>query len=283
MIIYTIGQNLTQYIQKLKDKGMRMGFVPTMGALHAGHLSLVDRSLSENDKTVVSIFVNPTQFDNPEDLAKYPRFLERDLYMLEKRNPEMIVYAPVPEDIYGQKVEAKKYDHGGLDRVMEGKFRPGHFDGVATVVHKLFEIVKPDRAYFGEKDFQQLQIIRRLVETQNLPVEIVPVEIVREEDGLAMSSRNIRLKREQRAHAPFIYQTLQKAREWTEASLSPEEIKKKITDLYKDHPVLKLEYFEIAEEKSLMPTRQFEKEKHYRAFIAVFAGDIRLIDNIRLK
>ncbi len=283
MIVYTFKTNLRKHISKLKEKGEKLGFVPTMGALHEGHLQLVKNSLLENDHTIVSIFVNPTQFDNKEDLEKYPRLLERDLYKLEQLDPEMIVFIPVAEDIYSGKVEAKKYDHGGLDQVMEGKFRKGHFDGVATIVHKLFDVVQPDRAYFGEKDFQQLQIIRRLVKSQQLPVEIVPVPIVREKDGLAMSSRNMRLTERERSAAPFIYQMLVEARNLAENGENIEYIKEKIYSAFDEHPLLRLEYFEIADEETLQPARFFEKGKHYRAFIAVYAGNIRLIDNIRIK
>lgn len=283
MIIFTTKRNLRNFLKHLKEKGEKLGFVPTMGALHEGHLQLVENSLRENDHTIVSIFVNPTQFDNKEDLEKYPRPLERDLYRLEQMSPEMIVYIPIAEDIYEGNIEAKNYDHGGLDQVMEGKYRKGHFDGVATIVHKLFDIVQPDRAYFGEKDFQQLQIIRRLVKSQNLPVEIIPVPIVREEDGLAMSSRNIRLNERQRTAAPYIYQMLLEAKKWAEQGENVVDIKKKIYKAFENHPVLELEYFEIADEENLQPAEDFEKDKHYRAFIAVYAGNIRLIDNIRIK
>jgi len=282
MIVFTLKQNLRDHISRLKEKGFQIGFVPTMGALHEGHLSLVRRSLDENDATVVSIFVNPTQFDNPDDLAKYPRLLERDLHLLERLDKNIIVYLPVAEDLYEGPVEARRYDLGGLDRVMEGAYRPGHFDGVATVVHLLFDAVRPHRAYFGEKDFQQLQIIRRLTETENIPVEIRPVEIVREEDGLAMSSRNLRLNDYWRKQAPLLYGLLRKARQWAEEGMGPAEIKRRVREELERSP-LKPDYFEIAEEQSLQPADTFQPGKHYRAFMAAYAGDVRLIDNIRLK
>ena len=282
MFVFTIKKNLRDFLSKLREKGSSIGFVPTMGALHDGHLALIKQSGRENDYTVVSIFVNPTQFDRKDDLEKYPRTLERDLYLLEQINPGMIVYIPEATDLYEGQITSRSYDHGGLDKVMEGKFRPGHFDGVATVVHLLFDAVNPDKAYFGEKDFQQLQIIRHLVKTQQLPVEIVPVPIYREKDGLAMSSRNRRLTPEQRQAAPLIYKTMKEG-----AGLfplkSPEEIKGFVFDRLKNHPLLEPEYVEIAEVETLKPAKKFEEGKKYRMFAAVFAGDIRLIDNLPLN
>ncbi len=282
MIVFTLRKNIRNTVKKLKEAGKTIGFVPTMGALHPGHLALVKKSLEENHRTVVSIFVNPTQFDNPDDLAKYPRILERDLHLLEQTDKDLLVYLPLAEDLYEGNVKAKSFDHGGLDRVMEGAYRRGHFDGVATVVSLLFDAVQPHRAYFGEKDFQQLQIIRRLVESQNYPVDIRPVPIHREKDGLAMSSRNLRLTEPMRKEAPFIYQTLLKAKEMAEKGMKPALIKENISLLYEKSP-LRLEYFEIADEEHLRPAENFEPGKNYRAFIAAYAGDIRLIDNLRIK
>jgi len=282
MIVFTLKKNLQSHIDELKRRGKSIGFVPTMGALHEGHLSLVRKSLNENDATAVSIFVNPTQFDNPDDLAKYPRLLERDLHLLERLDKDIIVYLPLAEDLYEGAVKARRYDLGGLDKMMEGAFRPGHFDGVATVVHLLFDAVRPHRAYFGEKDFQQLQIIRRLVDMQHMPVEIRPVEIVREKDGLAMSSRNLRLNEYWRKQAPVLYELLQRARRLAEEGKNPDEIKQ-IVLMELDQSPLRADYFEIADEESLRPARSFEPGKHYRAFVAAYAGDVRLIDNIRLK
>ncbi len=282
MIVFTLKKNLKEFIRELKRKGKNIGFVPTMGALHEGHLSLIERSLEENDHTVVSIFVNPTQFDNRTDLEKYPRFLERDLHKLELRDKDMIVYIPDAADLYNGEIRAKKFDHGGLDQVMEGKFRPGHFDGVATVVKLLFESVEPDRAYFGEKDFQQLRIIQNLVKQFNIPVEICPVPIFREEDGLAMSSRNLRLTPEMRKVAPVLYKALMHAEKLADQGKNPVKIRYEIEKLLSASP-LELEYFEIADEENLLPVEDFEPEKNYRAFIAAYVGDIRLIDNIRIK
>ncbi len=282
MEVFTLKTHLGARIESLKNQGKTIGFVPTMGALHEGHLSLIEQSIKENDSTVVSIFVNPTQFDRKDDLEKYPRTLERDLYLLEQTDKNMIVYIPVAEDLYQGTVEAKHYALNGLDKTMEGKYRPGHFDGVATVVHKLFEAVRPHKAYFGEKDFQQLRIIQTLVENLKLPVEIIPVKIYREKDGLAMSSRNRRLKPEMRQAAPFIYQTLKQAASM-KPNHSPGEIKRQVELAFEKHPLLRLEYFEIADEENLQPAKKFDPRKKYRGFIAVFAGDVRLIDNIPLN
>jgi len=283
MIVYTRKANLRNFLEPLKRSGKTIGFVPTMGALHEGHLSLVRRAAAENDAVVVSIFVNPTQFDNPDDLAKYPRLLERDLSLLEEIDPGMIIYLPVAGDLYEGPVRARSYDLDGLDEVMEGKFRPGHFAGVATVVHLLLDAVRPDRAYFGEKDFQQLRIIERLVNKLKLPVSIIPVPIVREDDGLAMSSRNLRLNEDMRKAASFIYRMLRYARRLADEGLGPEEIRRQIRRRFAEESPLRLEYIEIADENTLLPAETFLPGKHYRAFIAAYAGDVRLIDNLRIK
>lgn len=258
-----------------------IGFVPTMGALHKGHLSLIKKAKKENDFVVVSIFVNPTQFDNEEDLKKYPKTLTNDLHLLETANCDL-VFIPTVSEIYKKNIQSTHFDFDGLEHQMEGKFRKGHFDGVGTIVKKLFEIVTPNRAYFGEKDFQQLQIIKKMVAKLSLPVTIVPCAIYREKDGLALSSRNTRLTKEQRKAAPFIYKTLKIAQ--NEFGIkNAMEIKEWVINEFKKHPILKLEYFEIAEEETLQPIVQTNKNKNYRGFIAVFAGKIRLIDNIKLK
>ena len=203
---------LLQAVQELKSEGKRIGMVPTMGALHEGHLSLVATASEETDQVVVSIFVNPTQFDNSEDLEKYPRNLKRDIELLQSRFPEIWIFSPTANELYGENISSQNFDFGGLEAVMEGQFRSGHFDGVGTVVKHLFEAVQPHVAFFGEKDFQQLQIIRKLVEITKLPVEIVGCAILREENGLARSSRNERLSSKIRLQAGFIYDTLKNAR-----------------------------------------------------------------------
>ena len=266
---YSIGQ---------RDKGLTIGFVPTMGALHPGHISLVERARRENDIVMCSIFVNPIQFNNPDDLKKYPRTLETDMEMLKAAGCD-VVFIPTVEEMYPEEIN-KTYDFGKLADVMEGAFRPGHFNGVAIVVKKLFDITLPHRSYFGEKDFQQLQIIKALVRIENLDIEIVPCPISREADGLARSSRNERLTPEMRAASPFIYQTLKDAKNST-TTHSAEEIKAFVEISFKEHPLLKLEYFSIASGADLQPVSGKISDGD-TGFIAVFAGGIRLIDNIQL-
>ncbi len=280
MVTIQSPQETLMRINRLKKEGKSIGFVPTMGALHEGHLSLMRKAKEENDVLVVSIFVNPIQFNNKNDLEKYPRNLEEDKKKLESVQCD-ILFAPTVEGMYPEPV-TEKYDFGELEQVMEGAFRPGHFNGVAVVVKRLFDITLPDRAYFGEKDFQQLAIIRRLVEMEHLPLEIVPCPIVREENGLAMSSRNERLTPEQREKAAFIYQTLQLAKKRKD-DLCPSPLKQMVVNIFDANPDFKLEYFEIADEKTLQPVTAWGKQENVRAFIAVWMGDVRLIDNIRLN
>ncbi len=270
---------LQKYLNN-SDSPQSIGFIPTMGALHKGHLSLIEKAKEQNNIIVVSIFVNPTQFDNQEDLVKYPRTEENDLKLLESIGCD-VVFTPSSEEIYGTNLASTSFNFDGLEHQMEGKFRDGHFDGVGTIVQRLFEIVKPTNAYFGEKDFQQLQIIKKMVEKNNIPVNIVGCEIYREEDGLAMSSRNTRLTQEYRQAAPFIYKTLKKAKKKFK-NKSAKKVVKWVKKKFKKHPLLKLEYFEIADEKTLQSIKKKEKGNAYRGFIAVFAGEIRLIDNIAL-
>ena len=274
---------ISHHLGVLKAKEKSIGLVPTMGALHNGHLALVDRALSENDVVVVSIFVNPTQFDNQEDLMKYPRTLEADMVLLRTvSHTNIMVYAPSVEDIYGNSITSESFRFEGLEYEMEGAFRQGHFDGVGTIVARLLEIIKPDYAYFGEKDFQQLQIIKKLVELTAMPVKIIGCPIHREEDGLAMSSRNTRLTKAHRAVVPFIYKTLSTAKAKF-GTKSAHSISEWVTKQFKKEPLLELEYFIIADTKTLKPVKRKSKKKTYRAFIAVYAGDIRLIDNIALN
>lgn len=265
----------------LIDTNMSLGFVPTMGALHQGHLSIVKKAKKENDFVVVSIFINPTQFDKADDLKAYPKTIDNDLELLKDVHCDF-VFIPDVEDIYPENVKSSNFDFDDLDKVMEGAFRDGHFDGVGTVVKRLFEIIEPTKAYFGEKDFQQLQIIKKMVEKDHMAVQIVPCEIYREKDGLAMSSRNTRLSEEQRKEAPLIQQTLLKCKSiYAERKIS--NIKKMVEDTFKDNDILDLEYFEIADVQTLLSTNDKLPNIKYRAFIAVFAGKIRLIDNIALN
>lgn len=271
--------SLSDYIAKIKNQGKKIGFAPTMGALHDGHMSLYKTARKDNDIVISSVFVNPTQFNNPDDLKKYPRTEEKDIEMLEKAGVDA-VYIPQVEDIYPQKAESKHYDFGGIENEMEGKFRPGHFDGVGTVVSELFRQVQPDNAYFGEKDYQQLAIIRKLVEIERFPITIHGVPIYRAENGLALSSRNARLSDEERDGATLIYKTLVKVNEWFRV-ISVPEIKKRVEEIFA-RSEYELEYFLIADEETLKETDFFYKDRNFRAFIVVFVGDVRLIDNMHL-
>ena len=256
-----------------------VGFVPTMGALHRGHMSLVEKCREECGAVVVSIFVNPTQFNDKNDLENYPRTLENDLRMLENAGAD-IIFAPGITDIYPEP-DTRVFDFGQLDKVMEGARRPGHFNGVGQVVSRLFDIVAPDRAYFGEKDFQQLAVIRELVRLGGYGVEIVACPTVREEDGLAMSSRNMLLSPEKRAAAPVIYRTLTKAAEMAAEGRDPGEIKSWATETINRGGDLQVEYFEIADPDTLQPLDGPATAGRAIGFIAVKAGNVRLIDNIK--
>lgn len=281
MIFLTEKAPLQAFISEKKLQGKSIGFIPTMGALHKGHLSLIATAQKKNDFVVVSIFVNPTQFDKEEDLINYPQTLNADRKLLENISCDVLFY-PSVEEIYQNTITSKSFYFDGLEHKMEGKFREGHFNGVGTVVKTLFEIVNPDVAYFGEKDFQQLQIIKKMVQKHNLKIQIEGCPIFREKDGLAMSSRNVRLEKQQRKAAPFIYKTLLKAsKKFSEHKAS--EILIWVKEEFKKQPLLTLEYFTIADEETLESIQTKEKNKNYRAFIAVFAGNIRLIDNIKLK
>lgn len=280
MKIFNTKSELNLYVSKLKEQGHSIGFVPTMGALHQGHLSLILASKEVNDITVVSIFVNPTQFDNQNDLETYPQPLEHDIKLLKSVACDLL-YTPSAADVYDNDVASEAFDFDGLEYEMEGRFRDGHFNGVGTIVEKLFSIVQPDTAYFGEKDFQQLQIIKKLVEKYRLEIVIEGCPIYREIDGLAMSSRNIRLSPDHRKAAPFIYKTLMTAKDKL-LSNNVITVKAWVQEQFNKHPHLDLEYFTIADEASLKDVLHLREGRQYRAFIAVFAGDIRLIDNIDL-
>jgi len=254
-----------------------VGFVPTMGALHEGHLSLVRRAAAENGTVVVSIFVNPTQFNDPKDLERYPRTLEADLDKLRSTGCDL-VFAPSVAEVYPEE-DTRIFIFGELESVMEGKFRPGHFNGVAQVVSRLFEMVQPDKAYFGLKDFQQLAIVKNMVKQLQLPVEIVSCEIVREESGLAMSSRNELLTAEQRENATQISKTLFSARE-LQSGKNVQELTKWVVDEINKNPFLDVEYFEIVDDTKLQTVKSWDEENTKVGCVAVFCGKIRLIDNI---
>jgi pantoate--beta-alanine ligase len=282
MLIFNKKSDLSAFLSPFINQNKSIGFVPTMGALHEGHLSLLKNSLSENDITVMSIFVNPTQFNNAEDLDKYPRTLERDVHIMLAISNSIIVYAPEVEDIYEGNTVSENFEYDGLENQMEGKHRPGHFDGVGTIVKRLFEIVQPNKAYFGEKDFQQLQIVKKLVSKYNIPVEVSGCPIHREPNGLAMSSRNERLSVIAKEKAAIIYQILSDAKKLFQTNSAVETILF-VENEFKKHPEFQLEYFEIADEATLLPVSQKVSDKKYRGFIAIFIENIRLIDNISLN
>ncbi|MBO0352515.1 pantoate--beta-alanine ligase [Muricauda ruestringensis] len=282
MKIFDLKKELSTFTNEQRKKDRTIGLVPTMGALHTGHISLVKKALSENDLVIVSIFVNPTQFDKKDDLDKYPRTFEKDIELLKQVSDHIVVFAPTVDEIYGGNVTSETYEFDGLDKVMEGEFRTGHFDGVGTIVELLLRTVAPDRAYFGEKDFQQLQIIRKMAEIKDLPFDIIGCPIEREPHGLAMSSRNERLSKETREEAGFIHKTLLAAK--AEFGMkSATHIKDWVKSEFEQHPLFDLEYFEIADENTLTPALKIQDNQKYRAFIAVYADGIRLIDNLRLN
>ncbi len=282
MCVFESVEEIQAEIGRLKNAGGDIGLVPTMGALHRGHAEIIRRAAKENSSVVVSIFVNPTQFNDAEDLKKYPRTLEEDLALLRNISEEILVFNPGVEEMYPDSASSKEYKFNGLDRVMEGQYRPGHFQGVATIVEKLLTSINPDRAYFGEKDYQQLLIVKSLVKQRNLPVEIVPCSIVREDHGLALSSRNSRLSNRLRMEASFIYQVLRTAKAQF-GMKSAGKISEWAKKQFKVHPDLELEYFIIADSEKLRPVMRKSKNKKYRAFVAAYAEGVRLIDNIALN
>ena len=275
--------DLQAIIEQLKNDGKSIGLVPTMGALHKGHLSLVKNSISNNDITVVSIFVNPTQFNNPNDLASYPRTVDKDLELLQTVGCD-VVFAPEADDIYSKSETDSRFefDFEGLDKVMEGKFRPGHFNGVVQIVSKLFDLVRPNRAYFGEKDFQQLAIIRLMTRRYNLPIEIVPCPIVREDSGLALSSRNSLLKDNEKQVAQHIYAVLNESRQFVPQT-EVEELKQCVIAAIEQKPELKVEYFDIVDGHTLKSIVKWDESGYIVGCITVFCGNVRLIDNICYK
>ncbi|WP_299243649.1 pantoate--beta-alanine ligase [uncultured Aquimarina sp.] len=282
MRVYEKRLDIEQDVADLHKQNKSIGFVPTMGALHHGHLALVQKAIDQNQVVIVSIFVNPTQFNNSEDLVNYPRTLDSDIALLSNLSKEIIVFAPNPEEIYGSKNNSIKYDFSGLEHEMEGRFRPGHFDGVGTVLKHLFTIVSPTKAYFGEKDFQQLQIVKKLVEIEKMSVTIIGCPIYREDSGLALSSRNKRLNKKQLLESPLIYTTLKQVKN-DFGTKSVIDLTDWVSEQFKNNDALELEYFEIAKVSNLKSIKRKRKNTKYRAFIAVFAGEVRLIDNIALN
>lgn len=269
------------FLENYRQAGKTIGFVPTMGALHEGHLALIRQAKAGNDLCVASIFVNPTQFNNREDLDKYPRNLAADAKLLEREGCDLL-FAPGVEEIYPEgEQNLLKMELGRLDKVMEGRFRPGHFAGVTTVVHRLFTIVTPHRAYFGKKDYQQLTIIIEMVKQLNLPVEIIPYETVREADGLAMSSRNMRLTIAERQKAPLIHKVL-KGISAKAGIRSVKEVKAWGLRQFEKNPEFRVEYLEIADKSTLQPITTWQQKDSAVVLVAVFLGDVRLIDNLEL-
>lgn len=273
---------LKETVARHKAEGRSVGFVPTMGALHAGHISLVDRARAENDVVVVSVFVNPTQFNNPTDLATYPRTEEADCAKLAEAGVD-IAFIPSVEEMYPTE-DTRVFDLGEVAAVMEGPMRPGHFNGVAQVVSKLFSFVTPDRAYFGEKDFQQIAVIRRMVELEKFPVEIVDCPIKREDDGLAMSSRNVRLTPDNRKVAPAIHRILKKSVEWARDH-SLDDTRRLVTEELNAYPSMEVEYYEIVDPLTMQPLKEWSDPHNGCAVgcITCYCGDVRLIDNIKYE
>lgn len=257
-----------------------IGFVPTMGALHAGHRSLVERARRECETVVVSVFVNPTQFNDKTDLKNYPRTPEADLRLLEEVGADY-VFMPSVEEVYPEP-DTRTFDFGMIDKVMEGATRPGHFNGVAQVVSRLFDLIKPAKAYFGEKDFQQIAVIREMVRQLRIPVEIIPCPIVRGEDGLALSSRNTLLDTDHRTAAPYIYKVLKAAVEKSHQT-TPDQLAAWVTAQVESNPLLKVIYFQVVDAATMQQVRTWEESPAIQGCIAVQAGDIRLIDNIKLR
>lgn len=276
-IIRTVA-GLRSSVEALKNEGKTVGLVPTMGALHKGHLSLVERARAANDAVVVSVFVNPTQFNNPTDLATYPRTEEADCELMRSAGVN-VAFIPSVEEIYPQK-DTRVFDLGPVAEVMEGAMRPGHFNGVAQIVSKLFDFTRPTRAYFGEKDFQQIAVIRRMVEIEGFDLEIVDCPIKREADGLAMSSRNVRLSAEQRAIAPAIHRTLEGSLSWARDH-SVEQTKRYVIDELNSLPHLQVEYYEIVDALSMQPITDWAESESPVGCATVFCGEVRLIDNIK--
>ncbi|MDE6650771.1 MAG: pantoate--beta-alanine ligase [Paramuribaculum sp.] len=276
-IIRTVAE-LEQKTQQLRRQGLSIGLVPTMGALHAGHMSLIERARKENDIVVASVFVNPTQFNNPDDLKTYPRTEKADCQLLENAGVD-IAFIPTVEEIYPEP-DTRVFELGPVAEVMEGAMRPGHFNGVAQIVSKLFAMTQPTRAYFGEKDFQQIAVIRKMVELEGFDLEIVPCPICRESDGLALSSRNVRLTPAQRAIAPAIAKTLESSIDWAK-NHTVEQTKRYVIDTVNSFPHMNVEYYEIVDGKTLQPIQSWEQTDEPVGCITVFCGDVRLIDNIR--
>ena len=273
-------QELKRYLAEERQHNKQIGFVPTMGALHNGHLSLVKRCVEEDDVCVVSVFVNPTQFNDKNDLATYPRTLDKDCTLLEPAGCDY-VFAPTEAEMYPEP-DTRTFDFGTVSAVMEGARRPGHFNGVAQIVSKLFYAVEPDNAYFGEKDFQQIAVIRAMVKQLNIPVKINACPILREDDGLALSSRNVRLTPEQRQKAPLIARTLKESTNFA-AGKSVQEVIDYVVNTINADPVMRVEYYEIVDGNTMESIKNWSDTDYAVGCITVYCGEVRLIDNIKYK
>ena len=284
MLIITKVSELLEVVEKWKRTGVKSGLVPTMGALHDGHLSLVDRSIADNDVTMVSVFVNPIQFNNPEDLKTYPRREEEDFKLLARKKVDL-VFAPTVEEIYPEgkeKATQRTFDLGKVAEILEGFHRPGHFQGVANVVWRLFSLCRPTRAYFGMKDFQQIIVVRNMVRSEGLDVQIVPCPIKRADDGLALSSRNLLLSEEQRKLAPEIHKALTESLKWV-GKMSVEEVVKSVEEKLNSLPEMKVESFDIVDAETLCNIENWDESRYIVGLITVYVGKVRLIDNIFYK
>ena len=282
MEIFSEISPLRAFLNQARMSGKSLGFVPTMGALHDGHLSLLSASKTENDITICSIYVNPAQFNNPQDLVKYPRTIDRDSEMLKKVGCD-VLFCPTNDEMYPDPTQIR-FDFGDLDKVMEGHFRPGHFSGVALVVAKLFNIVDPDVVYFGQKDWQQFTIIKRMVDELMFDLELKSIPTTREHDGLALSSRNLRLNTTQRAQAPVLYKALSYAKERLLTKGEPfSQVQKTVKEMFNELPEVKLEYFELADSLNLRSISNVDEASHPILCIAAYFGELRLIDNVLLR
>lgn len=281
MMVLDSYEALKEYIENYKKLNKTIGFAPTMGALHEGHISLYQAARPENDIVISSIFVNPTQFNNQEDFEKYPNTIVQDIEKLTQSGLVDALYLPKEKDLYPNGTKSNHYELGEIETLMEGKFRPGHFQGVATVVEALFSQVQPDNAYFGEKDYQQVAVIRKLVELKNLSIAIHSVPTMREENGLAMSSRNLRLSEKGKKDAVLIYETLNEIRHWSK-TMSVSEIENRVKEIFSKHPDFELEYFVIADDKTLRTATEILPNLSYRAFLVAHLEGVRLIDNMKI-
>lgn len=282
MFVFEKKADLEAHLTPYWEAGKAIGLVPTMGAIHEGHLSLLKQSIAENDCTVISIFVNPTQFNNVEDLEKYPRNLNKDLETIQRLSDKVFIFVPAVAEMYATDACAEHFDYEGLELEMEGAQRPGHFDGVGTILKKLFQLIRPVRTYFGEKDFQQLQIVRKMVVKEKMDIEVIGCPIYRNEFGLAMSSRNERLSKEGLQRATFLYEVLRKAKIMFQKE-EPAKVIRFVEEEFKNNPNFELEYFTIADEETLKPISVKIKGKKYRGFLVAHLENVRLIDNIALN